>query len=779
MSNTNLTQQKGVVMPQFNTSVIDQITSHATDIALGMNHSQTTTVHVLLAIIHLASSSNDETVINLLISHGISLNNVMAALKSPVYSSEHPGLTNQISAVSQNACMLAKENVIKPIHVLIGMTAISNSQMFRLLNELKVNINVFQTNLLRAAGIEIKPIRHRPASTHIRLDEAQSATTQIETIEPQTQGLEPLALGHESVLNDCATDLSLLASQDKLGPIIGREQEIDRIMQILCKRSKNNPVLIGDAGVGKTAVAEGVAIRLASSTNVPERLKGKRMFSLNVNGLVAGTSLRGQFEERLKRLLKDLQDHPEIIIFIDELHTIMGAGSAEGSLDAAQILKPALARGTIGCIGATTIDEYRIYIEKDAALERRFQPVKILPPNEKATLIILRGLKNVLEKHHDIIYSPEAIEAAVNMSVRYIHDRNLPDKAIDLLDEAGSRKSIGLNTSKSDVVTVDDIAMVVKDWTGIPIISSDEERERMLHLAENLGRSVIGQPVAIDCLSRALLSLRDPSRPIGSFIFLGPTGVGKTELAKQLSFQLFGSTNALLRFDMSEYKEKHTISRLIGSPPGYVGYDEGGQLTEKVRRQPFSVILFDEIEKAHPDIFDVLLQVLDDGILTDGKGIQVNFCNTIIIMTSNVRVAKTKSFGFTADGNDSAKLDEQLDEALLKNGFRLEFLNRLDAKVPFNHLDKKSITAILELKLNGAEELAAEHKVTIRFSKAVKDFLVEKGFDSTYGARNLDRTIKQYILSPLGIAITKGDFQEDDTVSISLHQGKVTFTKKK
>ncbi len=635
------------------------------------------------------------------------------------------------------------------------------------------------------------------------------------------------------VLDNFGRDLTKLALEDKLDPVIGRETEIERVAQILSRRKKNNPVLIGEPGVGKTAIAEGLAIRIVEK-KVPRILQDKRVVTLDLAGLVAGTKYRGQFEERMKALLTELERAKEVIIFIDELHTIVGAGGASGSLDASNMFKPALARGDFQCIGATTLDEYRKYIETDGALDRRFQKVMVEPPTYEDTIQILENIKIKYEEHHHVRYSDEAIESAVKMSIRYITDRHLPDKAIDVIDEAGSRvhmrnyevpaeilkmeedvedvrkqkaavvkqqdyeeaarlrdternllaelesaKEEWEQKSKENVfdVTEEDIATVVAMMTGIPVTRvAQTESEKLLNMEEALKGSIIGQDEPIKKLTKAIrrarAGLKNPDRPIGSFIFLGPTGVGKTELCKVLARYLFDSEDALIKIDMSEYMEKFAVSRLVGAPPGYVGYEEGGQLTEKVRRKPYSVVLFDEIEKAHPDIFSLLLQVLDEGRLTDSLGRKVDFKNTIIIMTSNIGIRDirtTGSFGFGADGQkdqyDSMK--SVIDDAV-KKLFSPEFLNRLDDQIVFRNLDKEDIIKIIDVEIKDLMKNIHDNKLELVIEDSAKSFLADKGFDPKFGARPLKRAIQNYIEDPLSEEILRGSFK-DGTRIVARH----------
>ncbi|MEO8398249.1 MAG: ATP-dependent Clp protease ATP-binding subunit [Ignavibacteriaceae bacterium] len=631
------------------------------------------------------------------------------------------------------------------------------------------------------------------------------------------------------VLDNFGRDLTKLAIDDKLDPVVGREKEIERVAQILSRRKKNNPVLIGEPGVGKTAIAEGLALRIVQK-KVPRILQDKRVVTLDLAGLVAGTKYRGQFEERMKALMNELEKALDVILFIDELHTIVGAGGASGSLDASNMFKPALARGDIQCIGATTLDEYRKYIETDGALDRRFQKVMVEPPSYDETLQILDNIKFKYEQHHHVKYSKDAIDASVKLSNRYITDRHLPDKAIDVLDEAGSRVHMGnfevpqeildfegdiekvrlekaqvvkkqdyedaarlrdkernlqsdleiakreWETKTKDIiydVNEEDIATVVAMMTGIPVNRvAQTESEKLLKMAESLKEQIVGQDEAVEKLAKAIrrtrAGLKSANRPIGSFIFLGPTGVGKTELCKVLARYLFDSENALVRIDMSEYMEKFSLSRLVGAPPGYVGYEEGGQLTEKVRRRPYSVVLFDEIEKAHPDIFSILLQVLDDGVLTDSLGRKVDFKNTIIIMTSNVGTRDIKnigSFGFgrESEANKYSSLKNTVEDAM-KKLFNPEFLNRVDEAIVFRNLEKEDILKIIDIELKELLKNMHENKMKLELDQSAKDFLVEKGYDQKFGARPLRRSIQKFVEDPLAEEILRGSFKEGNRI---------------
>ncbi|PKM81772.1 MAG: ATP-dependent Clp protease ATP-binding subunit ClpC [Firmicutes bacterium HGW-Firmicutes-13] len=635
-------------------------------------------------------------------------------------------------------------------------------------------------------------------------------------------------------------DLTKMAREGKLDPVIGRDVEIERVIQVLSRRTKNNPCLIGEPGVGKTAIVEGLAQRIINS-DIPETLKEKRVVTLELSAVVAGTKYRGEFEERLRKLIDELRQAGNMIVFIDELHTIVGAGAAEGAIDASNILKPALARGELQCVGATTLDEYRKYVEKDPALERRFQPIMVEEPTKEEALAILKGLRDRYEAHHRVEIKDSALEAAVKLADRYITDRFLPDKAIDLIDEAGSRVRLKTFMTPPDlkkleakmetirnekeaaikgqefelaakirdkeqkikdevenlkkeweqkkftdksVVTEEDIAQIVSSWTGIPVKKlAEEETQRLLKLEEVLHQRVIGQDEAVVAVSRAVrrarAGLKDPKRPIGSFIFLGPTGVGKTELARALAEALFGDEDAIIRLDMSEYMERHTTARLIGAPPGYVGFEEGGQLTERVRRKPYSVILLDEIEKAHPEVFNVLLQVLEDGRLTDGKGRTVDFRNTVIIMTSNVganHIKKQTTVGFRPADEESSynQMKEQI-MGELKRTFRPEFLNRIDEVIVFHALIREHLKKIVGLMLQELMGRLKEYDIELKIKDQAKEFLAQQGYDPVYGARPLRRAIQKYVEDKLSEEMLRGAFSQGQTVLVDVKDGELIF----
>ena len=719
----------------------------------------------------------------------------------------------KVIEVAMNGCSNMGKKYVGTEHLLIAILSEGDNYAIRFLNELGVDVAMLTSEALSASGIE------PGADNRTKEQKEQDAKT-------------PTLLKY-------GRDLTAEAKEGKIDPVIGREKEIERVIQILCRRTKNNPCLIGEPGVGKTAVVEGLAQQIASG-NVPEILSGKRLITLDLTGMVAGTKYRGDFEERIKAVIDEVTKSKNIILFIDEVHTIIGAGSAEGSTDAANILKPQLARGEFQLIGATTIGEYRKNIEKDSALERRFQPVTVSEPSEEDAILILKGLKDKYEAHHKVKITDDAIESAVKLSARYISDRFLPDKAIDLIDEAASRvrlsashrpdslkeleeqikktesekdEAIGSqeferaanlrdtenqlkeqynkekenwnnqNSHATGEVTGENIAEIVSSWTGVPVVQlNEEESERLLKLEDELHNRIVGQHEAVTAVAKAIrrgrVGLKDPKRPIGSFIFLGPTGVGKTELCKALAAAMFASENMMIRLDMSEYMEKHTVSRLVGSPPGYVGFEEGGQLTEKVRRNPYLVVLFDEIEKAHPDVFNMLLQILEDGILTDSQGRKVDFKNTVIIMTSNVGARmiteKKISFGF-GESQDSNKDVKELVMGELKNTFRPEFLNRVDDIIVFNKLDKTEITEIAEKMLNNLSKRTENLNITLSFDPSVKSALAEIGFDEVYGARPLRREIQNRIEDELSEKLLSKSVKNGDKVLCSYKDGKFEF----
>ncbi|MCS7087325.1 MAG: ATP-dependent Clp protease ATP-binding subunit [Thermoflexales bacterium] len=741
-------------------------------------------------------------------------------------SAEKPELTPRTKMVLEHAVEEARKlgsTYISTEHILLGLIRQNEGVAIDVLRQMGLTPERIRRETLRAIQQE------HPESR----SSAAPASPLFKKERPKTPALDQLA-----------TDLTALAEQGKLDPVIGRETEIERVIQILARRTKNNPALIGEPGVGKTAIVEGLAQRIVNG-QTPEPLLGKRVMQLDVGSLVAGTMYRGQFEERLKRVIEEVKIS-DTILFIDEVHMLVGAGSAGSSVDAANILKPALARGEFQCIGATTLNEYRKYIESDAALERRFQPVYVEEPTPEMAIQILQGIKGAYEAHHKLKISDEAIRAAVMLSSRYVADRYLPDKAIDLVDEASSRvrmykspQSVNLQRAFRElretqkkrealyaegryeeatelrererelvaeieqlrahynpetegvVVTAEDIAEVVSMWTGIPLKRlASTETERLIHLEEELHKRIVGQDEAIKAIAKAIrrarVGLKDPKRPMGSFIFLGPTGVGKTELTKALAEQLFGSEDAMIVLDMSEFMERHTVSRLVGAPPGYVGYDDAGQLTEAVRRRPYSLVVFDEIEKAHPEVFNMLLQIMEEGRLSDARGRKVDFRNTCIIMTSNIGaelIKRESRLGFKVKQEDEEKDAEQqfaeMKEKLLgqlKRVFRPEFLNRLDGVIVFHPLNKEHIRQIVTLELNKVQKRLAEHNITLEVTEAARDYLAEKGYDPDYGARPLRRLVQSEIEDALSDALLLGTVRDNSRVRVDLQEGKLTFT---
>ena len=743
-------------------------------------------------------------------------------------SPEH--LTPRAKRIVENAIIGTKQMAGAQVgteHILIGIITEGDNYAIRFLSELGVDISSLANRLMDVVGLD---------------DMDENKATEKPNFLPKNS---PKSKGKTNTQNvdKFGHDLTADAKAGKLDPVIGRADEIERVIQILCRRTKNNPCLIGEPGVGKTAIAEGLAQKIASG-NIPDILKNKRLITLDLTGMVAGTKYRGDFEERIKAIIDEVTQSDDIILFIDEVHTIIGAGSAEGSTDAANILKPSLARGDLQIIGATTINEYRKNIEKDAALERRFQPVTVGEPNETDSISILMGLREKYEAHHNIKISDAAIEAAVKLSSRYINDRYLPDKAIDLIDEAGSRlrlktanepdelkkleneikqiseqkngfinsqdfeKAAELRDKEKSLkdtleekrdewqkasqnnkgtVTAEEIAAIVSGWTGIPVGQlTEEEGARLLKMEDTLHKRIIGQDEAVTAVSKAIrrgrVGLKDPKRPIGSFIFLGPTGVGKTELCKALADAMFGSEDAMIRLDMSEYMEKHTVSRIIGSPPGYVGFDEGGQLTEKVRRKPYSVILFDEIEKAHPDVFNILLQILEDGILTDSQGRKVDFKNTVIIMTSNIGARlitdKRTSFGFSAATNAESELESDVKAQVLeelKNHFRPEFLNRVDDTIVFSKLSGDDIKKIAANMLKGLKNRLSALEITAEFDDTALTAIADAGFDKVYGARPLRRAIQSKIEDALSEKMLDGSIAKGSSIKVSFENNEFVF----
>ena len=795
--------------------------------ARSWKHSYIGTEHILVGLLDeqegtagkiLEEFGVDREKLESLITKLIAPSGVLVAEKSAGYSPRAQKVREQAvkEAEKQNEDLAGTE------HLLLAMLKETDCVGTRLLYTMGVNIQKLYSAVLAAAGIDTNAIP----------EELQMSKNQ-----KGKQGSTTLTLDQYS------RDLTAMAADGNLDPVVGRDKEIARLIQILSRRTKNNPCLVGEPGVGKTAIVEGLAQRIISGM-VPESVKNKRVVVLDLSGMVAGSKYRGEFEERIRNVINEVRSNQGILLFIDELHTIIGAGGAEGALDASNILKPSLSRGEIQLIGATTLEEYRKYIEKDAALERRFQPVTVEEPSEEETIEILKGLRPYYEKHHGVAIEDSALEAAVKMSERYINDRFLPDKTIDIIDEAASKVRLGgcrmapevdalelelheiqkdkekavkqadlslakelqarqreieteiskykekeerRNKRKKISVTETSVADIISDWTKIPVQRLTEgETKRLARLEKELHKRVIGQEEAVKAVAQAVkrgrVGLKDPNRPIGSFLFLGPTGVGKTELSKALAEAVFGSEQAMIRVDMSEYMEKHSVSKLIGSPPGYVGYDEGGQLSEKVRRNPYSVLLFDEIEKAHPDVFNILLQVLDDGHITDAHGRKVDFKQTIIIMTSNAgaqAIIEPKKLGFLSNN------DEKQDYERMKSGvmeevrrlFKPEFLNRIDEIMVFHPLNKTHIKKIVNIMLKTLEKRCKEQlDIQLKITESVKDFLAEAGFDSKYGARPLRRAIQTKLEDPMANALLEGTIKRGDTVRIQLHQKEIHFT---
>ncbi|MDW8800205.1 ATP-dependent Clp protease ATP-binding subunit [Clostridium sp. A1-XYC3] len=795
---------------------------YAQEEAQSLKHGYVGTEHILLGVLR-----EDGIAKKLLNSMTITVENVRNLVEEyegkgdmELYKKEIP-LTPRTKRLLEMSLLEARtlnHNYISPEHILLALIREAEGVAFTILNNLGADFNKLRKELVDALS-------------------GEQSTNSVDTNKGNG---EPTP-----TLDQFGRDLTEMAREGKLDPVIGRDKETQRVLEILSRRTKNNPCLIGDPGVGKTAIAEGLAQKIVSAS-IPELLKDKRVVTLDLSSMIAGSKYRGEFEDRLKKVMEELRKAGNVILFIDEIHTLIGAGAAEGAIDASNILKPALARGEIQCIGATTVDEYRKHIEKDAALERRFQPIMVGEPTKEEAVLILKGLRDKYEAHHRVKITDDAIEAAVVLSDRYITDRHLPDKAIDLIDEAAAKVRIESLTTppdlkelegelekitkeKEDSIRVQDfekaarlrdrekeikdrleglknnwktqkevstltvsepqIAAVVSKWTNIPIEKlTEKESERLLKLEEILHKRVIGQGEAVKSISRAVrrarVGLKDPKRPIGSFIFLGPTGVGKTELSKALAEAMFGDESNMIRIDMSEYMEKHTVSRLIGSPPGYVGYDEGGQLTEKVRRNPYSVVLFDEIEKAHPEVFNILLQILEDGRLTDGKGKTVDFRNTIIIMTSNVgasTIRKQKSMGFALDSDDEKQneyekmKDNVMDE--LKRSFRPEFLNRIDDIIVFHQLQQEDLRHIVRLMLGSVSERLKDQNIEIEFTDEAEELLAKEGYDITYGARPLRRAITKVVEDKLSEEMLRGNVKKGNKVTVSVENNELVFNK--
>lgn len=796
---------------------------YAQEEAQSLQHGYVGTEHILLGIL----KEEDGIAKKLLNNMGVTIDAVKNLIEEYEGKGEAGLFRNEIPLTPRTKRLLdlslmeasnLNHNYVSPEHILLALASEGEGVAFTILSNLNVDFEKLRNELIE--GFSGK--------------EPSASKTVGKGASPATP-----------ILNQFGRDLTEYAKEGKLDPVIGRDNETQRVLEILCRRIKNNPCLIGDPGVGKTAIAEGLAQRIIVG-NIPEILKDKRVVTLDLSSMVAGSKYRGEFEERLKNVMDEIRKAGNVILFIDEIHTIIGAGGAEGAIDAANILKPALARGEIQCIGATTIDEYRKHIEKDSALERRFQPVMVGEPSKEEAIQILKGLRDKYEAHHRVKITDDALVAAVNLSDRYITDRYLPDKAIDLVDEAAAKVRIeslttppdlkelenelekttrekddaikvqnfekaaelrdkeknlkeklenlkndwkNQNNFTSNTVSEPQIAAIVSKWTNIPVEKlTEKESERLLKLEEILHKRVIGQNEAINSISRAVrrarVGLKDPKRPIGSFIFLGPTGVGKTELSKALAEAMFGNENNMIRIDMSEYMEKHTVSRLVGSPPGYVGYEEGGQLTEKVRRNPYSVVLFDEIEKAHPDVFNILLQILEDGRLTDGKGKTVDFKNTIVIMTSNVgasTIKKQKTVGF-ATSSDKEREDayEKMKDNImeeLKHSFRPEFLNRIDDIIVFHQLEEEDLKAIVRLMLNTVTNRMKENDINISFEEDAEKLLTKEGFDPSYGARPLRRAITKIVEDKLSEEMLRGNVKAGDKVVVKTEDNELKFTR--
>ena len=802
----------------------------ANELAAELGHNYIGTEHLLYGLIEEGSGIASKV----LQDQGLTSEKVLDKIDELIGRAEEidkpAGFTPRTKRVIENAFIEAKKmgnDFIGTEHLLIGIMVEGDSIAVRILLDSDINSQKLYNELVKV------------------IKEGDDDTETSKSNSSSSRG----SYNSTPTLNQYGTDLTKRATEGKLDPVIGRKDEIDRVIQILSRRSKNNPCLIGEPGVGKTAVVEGLAEKIIAE-DVPEMLKGKRVVSIDLSSMIAGAKYRGDFEERIKKCLNEVKKAGDVILFIDEIHTIVGAGSAEGAVDAANILKPLLARGEIQLVGATTLNEYRKYIEKDSALERRFSPVTVLEPTAEDTVKILQGIRDKYEAHHNVQITDEAIESAVKLSVRYITDRYLPDKAIDLIDEAASRikmktytvpdkiKEIeeqveNLAKEKEDAVRVqdfekaaslrdkerelkdklekdkkkwenknskavtvlkeDDIAEVISSWTNIPVKRlTQDENEKLKNLEQTLHERVIGQDEAVSAVAKAIrrgrLGLKDPNRPIGSFLFLGQTGVGKTELSKALAETLFGNEDSMIRIDMSEYMESHTVSKLIGAPPGYVGFDEAGQLTEKVRRKPYSVILFDEIEKAHPDVMNMLLQILDDGRLTDGQGRTVNFKNTVIIMTSNVGarlLADKKSLGFSVDNKDKSKADIKDYEdtkkevlAELKKQFKPEFLNRIDETIVFHKLNSDDVSKIIDIMLKKVEKRLTEQNIIVEIDKKAKDLIAKSGVDDNYGARPLRRAIQNMIEDRIAEEILDGNIVSGKKAIISSKDGKIVVLNK-
>jgi ATP-dependent Clp protease ATP-binding subunit ClpC len=790
------------------------------------NHPYIGTEHMLLGIIALGNG----VAVSVLEQMGVSVESVRIEVEKLVGTGPEtktigsPPFTPRTKKVLQLAVAEARDmnSYVGTEHILLGMLREGEGVAAQVLRNLDVDLN------------EARIMIRRELDPNFELGDEEHELAQHPPEGARQQK------GKNPALKAFGRDLTEMARKDELDPIIGREDELDRVVQILCRRTKNNPVLLGEAGVGKTAIAEGLALRIISA-DVPESMLKKRVVTLDLALMVAGTKYRGQFEERIKAVLEEIRRSKDVILFVDELHTIVGAGSAEGAMDASNIIKPALSRGELQCVGATTLDEYRKYIEKDAALERRFQAVRVEEPSKDEAVEILKGIKHKYEEHHGVTYTEDAIEAAVALSSRYVSGRFLPDKAIDTIDEAGSRARIKTTTrspelrdrevaiealrqqketaikeqrfeeaaelrdqerkdrasfdesvkewqeksrKKSIQVTAEDMRVVISKWVGVPLNRmAGEELKRLLNMDKEIAKTVVGQTLAVSAVCKALrrsrAELRDPRRPIGSFIFLGPTGVGKTLLAKALANFMFDDSEALVQIDMSEYMEKFTVSRLLGSPPGYVGHGEGGQLTEKIRRRPYSVVLFDEVEKAHPDVMHTLLQVLEEGSITDSNGRKIDFRNTVVILTSNLGGDFTKKgtgmgFGQAGDNADYERLKDRMVDAA-RQVFKPEFLNRFDDIIVFRQLTKKDIMKILDLELANVLDRVQSRHLELRIGRKVKEFLADKGYDPSMGARPLRRAVEKYLEDALAEEILRGRFDGVETVDVQVKDNCLQF----
>lgn len=802
--------------------------ANARESAKELGHGYIGTEHILIGLVQMDDSLAGKVLNN----NGVTEENLVSlvlqliAPESNILVKDIRGYTpraNRLLDAAIGEAARFKSDLVGTEHILIAMIKETECLGTRLLNTIGVSIKKVYLELLTAMGEDAGAYKEDFRNGKVKAKDKNSMQT----------------------LGQYSRDLTKLARQNKLDPVIGRDEEIQRVIQILSRRTKNNPCLVGEPGVGKTAIVEGLAARIARG-DVPETIKDKRVLTLDLSGMVAGSKYRGEFEERIKRVIAEVISAGNILLFLDEIHTIIGAGGAEGAIDAANILKPSLARGEVQLIGATTMEEYRKHIEKDAALERRLQPVRVEEPSVEETVEILKGLRDRYEKHHDVTITDEALYSAAKLAGRYINDRYLPDKAIDIVDEACSRKSLDLyampdevkkleeeisalsrmkedaickedfekasaikvkeskkkdklskiiyewegSETYDDVVDEDTIADVVAMWTKIPVQKiAEAESEKLLKLEETLHNRVVGQDEAVSAVAKAVrrgrVGLKDPKRPIGSFLFLGPTGVGKTELSKALADAMFGTEKSLIRVDMSEFMEKHTVSKLIGSPPGYVGYDEGGQLSEKVRRNPYAVVLFDEVEKAHPDVFNVLLQVLDDGRITDSTGRVVDFKNTVIIMTSNAgaeNIIAPKTMGFVSD-NDEKREHESMKSKVMdevKRVFKPEFINRIDEITVFHVLNKEQIAKIVDIMIATINKRIMEQmKLSIELDEEARKYIVDKGYDAKYGARPLKRTIQNEIEDVLAEKVLEGSIVKGNRVMVTLKDGKLIFTNKR